>query len=144
MKKVFLDSSVLVAACASLSGASAFILGYSRKNRIRTFVSLDVVGEARHNVHHKLNPEAKNRLIHYLKKARLELVASATTEEVAESERHIHPKDAPILAAAKQRRVQFLVTLDRKHFLQPKVKIFAKPIEILTPGDFVKKYLKNK
>ena len=41
--------------------------------------------------------------------------------------------DAAILAEAKQSKADFLVTLDRKHFLTEKAKNFIKPVKIVTP-----------
>lgn len=44
-------------------------------------------------------------------------------------------KDAVILAEAKQAKSDFLVTLDKKHFLQTKVKKFIKPNLVITPKE---------
>lgn len=137
MKKVFLDSSVLVAACASKTGASAFILGYCRLQKIEGYLSLDTIGEARKNVNLKLNKTAKKRLVHFLKVANLILTPQPSTGEIVWCEQVTNPKDAPILAAALKSPASFLVTLDKKHFLKPKVKNFASPLQIITPGEFV-------
>ncbi|MCJ7739941.1 PIN domain-containing protein, partial [Candidatus Microgenomates bacterium] len=127
MIKVFLDSSVLVAASGSISGASAFILGKSKEGDIRTYVSLDVIGEARKNIKLKMPKAAFFRFTYFLKQAKMILVPTPTIEETALCENYIEKKDAPILAAAKKSRVSHLVTLDRKHFFTDKVKAFIKP-----------------
>lgn len=101
MKKVFLDSSVLIAACASKTGASALILGLGREKKIQIF------------------------------------------EKITQCERIIYPKDAPILAAFLESSCDFLITLDKKHFLAPQVLKFAAPRKVLLPGEFALKYLKN-
>ena len=144
MKKVFLDSSVIVAACASKTGASALILGYSRRKKLNTFVSTEVIGEARKNVKLKIGETGKKRLSHYIKLADMRLVPSPSTEEIAGCEQFINEKDAPILAAALRSQADFIVSLDRKHFLQPEVIKSSKPKLVLTPGDFVLKYLKKR
>jgi predicted nucleic acid-binding protein len=46
-------------------------------------------------------------------------------------------KDASILSAALEAKVDYLITLDKKHFLKHKVKKSI-PIEICTPADFLK------
>jgi len=143
MKKVFLDSSVLVAACASETGASSLILVYCQNKKIQGYISIDTVGEARKNVLNKLSEKGRERLIYLLKKANLNLVDDPLAEEIVECEKVIHEKDAPILAAAIKSPVKFLLTLDRKHFLQPKVKGFTKHLKILTPGEFVKEYFRK-
>lgn len=140
MIKVFIDSSVLVAACASKTGASAFILGLCRQRKVEGYISLDVIGEARKNVNLKLGIKEKERLKFYLKKANLILLPSPELEEVARCEEVINPKDAPILASALESQVSHIVSLDRKHFLDKGVQKFVKPKIILTPGNFLKTF----
>ena len=48
----------------------------------------------------------------------------------------IDPDDAPILAAAKQAHVDYLVTLNTKHFLTPKARAFFSAL-LVTPGEFL-------
>lgn len=139
MKKVFLDSSVLVAASGSTSGASALILGYCRTSEIEGYVSLDVVGEARKNINLKFEAKEKKRFKFFLKYAKLRLTDQPTIEKISESESVINAKDAPILGAFKDSSAEFLITLDRKHFLKPQVAKFAKGQKILTPREFVQK-----
>lgn len=143
MKKVFLDSSVLVAACASKKGASSLILGYCRVGKLQGYISLEVIGEARKNVGLKLNEIGKSRLKYFLRFANLFLVPPPLPEEIVKCEKYINEKDAPILAAAISSPTSFLITLGRKHFLNPKVKRFAKPLVIVTPGEFVLKLAKK-
>jgi putative PIN family toxin of toxin-antitoxin system len=140
VKTVFLDSSVLIAACASKTGASAFVLGLCRQRRLQGLISPLVLTETIKNVSQKLKPIAKIRLIFYLKKANLSQTPSASLEEVINCEAIIEPKDAPILATALKNKVDFLITLDQKHFLLPRIVKFAQPTVITTPGDFVKNW----
>lgn len=137
MVKVFLDSSILVAASASKTGGSALILDYCRKGKIGGWVCKDVIGETEKNVNLKLGPKEKNRFIYYLRNANLFLTESPTVEEIAIAEEAIYIKDAPILASAKKSKADFLITLDRKHFLIPQVEKFASPMRIVTPKDFI-------
>lgn len=46
-------------------------------------------------------------------------------------------KDAPILAAAIEAKVDYLITLDKKHFLKQKVQRNI-PIEVCAPADFLR------
>lgn len=144
MIKVFLDSSVLVAACASKTGASAFILGWCRAGKLKGYISLEALKEAKKNVELKLSVIGKKRFAYYLKFANLILAASSSPEKISQCEKYIAPKDAPILAAALKSPVSFLITLDRKHFFNARLVKFVEPLEILTPGDFVRKCLKGR
>lgn len=143
MKKIFLDSSVLVAASASTRGASALILGLSRQKKIQTYISPDVIGEARRNINIKLGSLGRKRLIYYLKYANLVFTPTPSVEDIAICEKFINEKDAPILAAAIKSPASYLITLDKKHFLQTKVIKYVKPLIITTPGDFVVNFLKT-
>jgi len=139
---VFLDASVLVAASASKSGASAYVLHLARQRKINAFVSEDTVGEAVKNVNLKLGDIGKERLKTYFIRAKLILVDNPEAETIVLCEKFIHFKDAPILACALANKVNVLLTLDRKHFLNQAVFDFAKPMKILTPGDFLKRFFR--
>lgn len=137
MIRVFLDSSVLVAASASKTGATAFVLGYCRRKKILGYTSLDAIAEAKKNVILKLKPSAQNRFVFFLRCANILLTENPLVEEIAKCEKVINAKDASILAAAIKSPASFLLTLDRKHFLKLEVTDFAKSLKILTPGEFV-------
>ena len=141
MKRVFLDASVLVAACASQEGASALILGWCRMRRLIGYISTDVVGEATKNATLKLGPAGKQRLDYFLKHTHLITVAAPSVEHILIVEGVIHPKDASILAAAMMSPAGFVLSLDKKHFFTKTVTQFVAPKKIMLPGDFVRKYL---
>lgn len=128
----------MVAASASVTGASAYVLHLSRMKKIKALISEDVFGEAKKNVEQKLDETGKQRLDVYLKLARLVLISDPKPEAVKAAEAAIHVKDAPILAAAIAGKADVLLTLDRKHFLTKNVTAFAQPIKILTPGDWLR------
>ena len=54
-------------------------------------------------------------------------------------------KDIPILLGAMLSEVKFLITLDKKDFLDNERLIKAElSFQIITPGDFLQKYLEDK
>jgi len=140
--KVFLDASVLVAASASVNGASAYILHLARQRKIKAFVSEDALSEAVKNVNLKLGDIGKERLNAYLIRANLKLVISPEVEAIALCEKFIHFKDAPILAAALSAKADILLSLDKKHFFTKSVADFAKAMKIFTAGDFLKRFFR--
>lgn len=137
MMKVFLDASVVVSACASVKGASALVLGLSKEGEIDCYVSPEVVGEARKNVGSKLGEKGGQRLKVFLTKANLSLVNSPDEESIAECEVVINVKDAPVLAAGKLIKLDYLLSLDKKHFFTQEVRNFMKPIKVVSPGKFI-------
>lgn len=140
MKKVFLDSSIIISASASIYGASAYILGLGRIRQIEVYVSPEVLREAKKNIESKLDLDCIKRFLYYSQLANLRLEPEADTESIRECQKYIHTKDAPILAAAIISPAEYIITLDRKHFLQKEVEDFVKQKIISSPGDFVRNY----
>lgn len=143
MKSVFLDSSVIVAACASETGGSSYILSQSRDKKIKVYVSSDVIREARKNIQLKIGSTGVKRFIYILEKANLNVIRESSPERIATCEEVITQKDAPILASFLESPAKYLVTLDRKDFLQPQVMAFTKPRLILTPKEFIMSVLRK-
>jgi predicted nucleic acid-binding protein len=69
----------------------------------------------------------------------LEIVPDPTSREIEAQTRIIHAKDAHMLAAASGAGVDFLLTLDRKHFMTRAVLEAGFSFAILTPGDFLRR-----
>jgi len=133
--KVFIDTNVLIAGVNSVTGASATILDLCEARVLQMVVSRQVLIEADRNFAAKF-PQLVGRfrqLLHHLAPL---MVEDPTPESMEKAATIIDRKDAPILAAAQNAKVDFLITLDKRHFLNPKTrqKIMLKavsPIEFL-------------
>ena len=133
--RVFLDTNVLIAGLASLTGASAAIRDLAESEELQIVLSEQVLIEA-DRVLFKKFPHLIERYRVFVKNVSPELADDPPPQEVRAAEAAIDPDDAPILAAAKHARVDYLVTLNTKHFLTPKARAFyAAPI--VTPGEFL-------
>jgi putative PIN family toxin of toxin-antitoxin system len=137
MITVFIDTSVIFSACYSKLGASALLLGYCRKKKIKGYISKYVLSELKRNAALKLDQAGKQRLNFYLLQAHLSIVDNPTDKEIAHYKKIIESQDAPILAAAVKSTSHYLVTLDIKDFQNPQVKQLVKPLIILSPKDFL-------
>lgn len=129
MTIVFVDSSVLFSAVNSPTGGSAklFIL-----KEITLTTSKLVLTETERNVRHKLQSYHLERF--FMLVCKMKIVDHIPNNKVIkQAQRVIVKKDATILAEAKQAKTQFLVTLDRKHFLTKSVAKFLKPQKAVTP-----------
>jgi putative PIN family toxin of toxin-antitoxin system len=134
--RVFLDTSALLAGLASPAGASNMILALAEAELITLVVSEEVLVEAERNLHEKLSkaiPEYQRFLI----ACPLEEVATPTAGDIRVVKEIIHPKDAPILTAAMNAQVDYLVTLNRKHFLDDPDVARRSGLRIGTPDDFL-------
>jgi len=133
--RVFLDTSVLIAGLASQTGASAAIRDLGESEELRIVLSRQVLVEADRVLLEKF-PHLIARYRQFITNVSPELTDDPPREVVRAAEAVIHPDDAAILAAARHAQVDYLVTLNTKHFLTPKVRAFyAAPI--VTPAEFL-------
>ena len=136
--RVFLDTSVLIAGLASRTGASAAIRDLGEAEELRIVLSRQVLIEA-DRVLLKKFPQLIERYRLFIRSVSPELADDPPRDLVRAAEAVINAEDAPILAAAQQAQVDYLVTLNTKHFLIQKVRAFyAAPI--VTPGEFLRAF----
>ena len=133
--RVFLDTSVLIAGLASPTGASAAIRDLGEAEELRLVLSRQVLVEADRVLFRKF-PHLIERYRLFVKNVSPELADDAPPPMIRAAKAVIDPDDAPILAAAKQAHVDYLVTLNTKHFLTPKARAFFLA-PIVTPGEFL-------
>lgn len=141
--RLFLDASVLIAAAGSRSGASALVLDVCRQGHGRAVSSRLVLLEAERNIRAKLGRDALLRFYQEIADLDLDLADAPTPQEIAEMCRIIHPKDAHVLAAASKGGADVLLTLDRAHFLSPPVLQADLPFQVMTPGDFLRRWVQG-
>ncbi len=134
--RVFVDTNVLIAGLLSQTGASAHLLDLGDAGDIDLVLTRYVLTEFNQVVTKKF-PHATERYYAFLKDFRFELQADPPQTRVRAAEAAItDPGDAPILAAAKLASVDYLVTLDVRHFHTPRARAYL-PIPILTPAEFL-------
>ena len=142
---VFADANVFVAAAASEKGGSRLILNLASENKISLFTVRHALHEAERNIQIKLGQ--KYLLVYYQllleSKPKIQSLSTATLKEI-EALRQIVPiKDVPILLGAIFSDAEFLLTLDKKDFLNnEKLAELKLPFAIVSPGEFIEKYLK--
>lgn len=137
--RLFLDASVFVAAAGSPRGGSALILETSRQGLTRAVSSRLVLLEAERNIAKKLGDRPLLGFYETLGLLELEIVPDPTPEEIEVLAGIIDAKDTHVLAAALKGEVEFLLTLDRRHFMTRKVLETGLSFEILTPGEFLRR-----
>ena len=133
--RVFLDTNVLIAGIASRTGASAAILDLGESEEILIVLSRQVLVEADRTFVAKF-PHLIERYRAFIKNLAPLLADDPPTPLVKEAARVIHATDAPILAAAKQASIAYLVSLNTRHFSTPSARAFL-PSPIVTPAEFL-------
>ena len=126
--KVFLDSNIILAGIGSETGASGTVLDLCEAELVVPVISKQVV-------------VLVEKLRGFLGGLHPIMIEDPPVEEVRKAGKQVHEKDAPILAAAKVANVDYLVTLDKKHFLNARQEVeFVPPV--LTPGELLRVFEK--
>jgi len=137
MKKVFLDSSALLAAVGSKSGASARILAHCRRKIIEGYISKYVLIELKRNLEKKFDEKHKQRFHGLLLKSNILVIEDVHHDLRIKYQDVISAKDTPILATAHFLKVDYLITHNTKDFMKQVVYERVFPTEIITPSKFV-------
>ena len=136
MTKVFVDSSVLFSACYSSTGASREIIRQGILGKIKLVISKHIIEEVERNLE-KDAPNVTPIFWQFLSTVPF-MVVHPTKREVKKASEYVDLKDAPILAAAKKAKADYLISLDTKHLVKPKVAERA-GLDIILPGEFLKR-----
>jgi len=129
MKTAFLDSSVLFSAVNSPTGGSSKLFTLTR---VKLITSPLVLAEVERNVREKLQSHHLDRFFMLVRKLKI-ADQKPNKKHILEARKVIVRKDAAILAEAKESGADFLVTLDKKHFLTKPVEKFLGKQRVLTP-----------
>lgn len=129
MKTVFVDSSVLFSAVNSPTGGSSKL--FTLKN-IKLITSRLVLTETEKNVREKLHEYHLERFFMLADKIKI-FKQLPDKKLIKEAQKVIVQKDSVILAESKQSGGDFLITLDKKHFLTKSVVKFLLPQKVVTP-----------
>ena len=133
--KLFLDSSALIAGVLSPTGAARALLLMSEMGDVDLYISEHVIAETERSLARKV-PEALPEYRKTIKNADMKIVGNLSPDEVRACLYMIaDPTDAPILAAAMKARADYLVTHNRKHFLDDPNVAERSGLRIGTPGD---------
>lgn len=143
MIRVFLDANVYFAWSASPTGGSALVLQFILKGRVEAIASRLVLREAERNLRRKRPPKDLKAFHQFLKHAKLRVIRTPPETAWKPYEGVIHPKDVPVLAAAVASKAAYLITLDRRHFLTRTVIEKVPDLTILTPGDFLREWVRQ-
>lgn len=137
ISKVFVDSSVLIAAAISSTGSARDLIMSSFRKKVMIILSDLVLEETERNLSNKA-PQALPAFRLFLEVLNPEVVIP-TRSLIAKVEKIVDAKDAPIIAAAVRAKADYLVSFDRKHLLQHKEAIEAKfKIQVVTPNEVIK------
>ena len=136
--KLFLDSSVLLSGLVSSIGASAEILRLAEAEVFELIVCQTVLDEVKRNLKKKL-PE----FLPFLYSA-IDILKPIIAQDELKLQKELKPyfsktTDQIIFQTAQKVKADYLITLDKKHLLTPKIKEISK-VSIISPGEFVRRF----
>jgi predicted nucleic acid-binding protein len=132
---LFMDSSALIAGIISAKGAARALLLLAEGGQIAVTISEQVLAETERANARKV-PLALNDLRQAILASQAQIVRDPSPDEVSAHPNLIsHPADTPIVLAAMQAKVDYLVTLNRKHFIDDPEVARRSGLNIGTPGD---------
>ena len=133
--QLFFDASALFAGVISAVGAARALLLLSEAGTLAITVSEQVIAETERTLARK----APAALLFYretLRASRIRIVKDPSAAEVAAARAMIaHEPDIPILAAAIKIKPGYLVTLNRRRFIEDPEVARQSALRIGTPGD---------
>jgi len=136
--KVLLDTSVVITALNSSTGASAAILSYSKMGRLILVTTPYIINETEEVIKRKF-PKLQPLFDQLKSGGSLGVTEDPSLDNISRAAQIISdPKDAPILAAAIAQQVDYLVTLDRKDFIDDKNVAQEPRLKIVTPATLIK------
>ncbi len=132
---LFLDSSALFAGIVSADGAARVLLLLAEAGQVDVLISEQVVAEIERAILRKA-PAVLSEVRQAILLSKAKIVHDPEAEELrAHIDWMSDPSDVPILLAAMKAEVEFLVTLNRRHFLDDPEVAQRSGLRIGTPGD---------
>lgn len=137
INKVFIDSSVLIAAAISSKGSARDLIMKAFRSELKVVISDLVIEETQRNLANKA-PKALPALQLFLEILNPEVVSPIKTL-VLKVLKVIEIKDAPIVAGAISSKADYLISFDRKHILKYRAEIKANfKVKVVTPDELIK------
>lgn len=135
-RRVFLDTSAILAGLNSPQGAAGIILAACFSRRLKSVIAPQVIEEAERNIPSKF-PELDAAWRSFLL-IPPEVTPPPSLRAIRRAYAILPTDDAPILASALRARPDAFITWNTRHFLRREV-MLAAPFPILRPGEFIKR-----
>ena len=133
--ELFFDSSALFAGIISASGASRALLLLAEAGQVALTVSEQVVAETERAVARKI-PRALPDFREAIRTTGLRIVRDPSPDEIeAYADIIAHRVDVPIIVATMRVKTDYLVTLNRRHFIDDPAVADRSKLRIGTPGN---------
>lgn len=134
--KVFFDASVLFSAIYSSKGASFQLVSLVKKNKIIGITTQTVINELKNNLP-KLKDETSKNIDQFIVENNFIVRQTIIISEIKPYLSIVEANDAHVVAGAILTSCHYLVTLDKKHLNNQKIKEKIKKVTILSPKELL-------
>lgn len=134
--RVFLDTSALFAGIWSPEGGARLLLKLGESGAIQLVINRQVLLEIENTLRTKA-PSHLGALVLLLDRSQIEIASQGESEITIAQQWVTYPGDAWVLASVLESKIDYFVTLDRKHFLNNQSLRQAALVLMGTPGDFL-------
>jgi predicted nucleic acid-binding protein len=132
---LFFDSSALVSGIISSQGASRALLLMAESHLVMVTISTQVIVESERAIA-RVAPRALVAFREAVRSSAVRIVRDSLPEQVqTHMDLIAHAADVPVVVAAMQAGVDYLVTLNRRHFLDDPAVSARSGLRIGSPGD---------
>jgi len=136
MIKVFFDASVIFSAIYSTKGGSHKLTSLIKQSKIIGITSQTVVKELEDNLK-KIGDYNKRKLHQFIIESGILVREEIKRDEITPFFNKVEEKDAHVVAGAINSHCQYLVTLDKRHLNNKKIKENFPKIKIVSPKDIL-------
>ena len=140
---IFLDANVYFSAARSPQGGSSVVCDLIKANKLALYATRDVLHEAERNIRQKEPISTRLRFYELITTLNAKVVTVDKQKAQSHFEHLINKKDTHVLEGAKVSKAKYLVTLDKKHFRNEKIKRHNLPFAIVSPGELLSKLSQN-
>jgi len=133
--KIFLDSNIFITGLGSTTGASADILRLIQSANLEVFTSKLVVDEVGRNLARKL-PKYLPIYFKVLSETGINIYSNIRNINTQISNWISKHSDVVIFSTAQKLKIDYFITLNRKHFYQKEVNKLAN-FKIITPAEIL-------
>lgn len=139
---VFIDANVWFSAARSSAGGSFLTLWLAKENLIKTCANSHVLDEAERNLLLKSAKDLPDffRLVRDSKPILINSLADRNLPVGLIG--LVPPSDIPVIIGALNSKAEYLVSLDKKHLVNPRMQKLNWPFKLVSPGDFLAEFRK--
>jgi predicted nucleic acid-binding protein len=143
VERVFLDANVWFSAARSRTGGSFLIMEFAQHGLVQICINQHVLDEAERNLLLK-SPHSVDAFHLFFSAIKPIFVAEKLAEATRKQLGEIMPQeDIPVVAGALSGKVRYLITLDKRHIANVRMRLLPWPFKIVLPGEFLELFQKD-